>query len=413
MLLLRGHVVAPAAPATGFPSAIVNVSWSTNPLSAPSYSDVSAYTEGFSIKRGRSYEYDRMESGTADVQLSNRDSRFNPANTSGPYYPNVKPTRRLRVQADYSGVYDLFLGFTDGYPQQYNQAGFDRRVRTRAIDMFYALAQYKFPALADRRITDHFPAEQSGTRIVDVLINHVGIPTGMMQIDGGNTLIAASGDLAGQTALEHILLVAETENGKFFATKDGKLRFLQRHAVINKPALTATFGDNPGELPYLGDLDVQQDDTKLVNSIEITLPDDTVVTATDATSKAAHFTRSMSKSLPFALANEAQDAANYMVARLKDAQIRMGELKLSPLADAALWPVCLGAEIGQMMRFRLRPKGGGTMIDQYAIVDGVGHDVKPGQWVTTLQLTAVDPKDYWTLESTQFGNLEQTTYLAY
>lgn len=385
---------------------ICEIAFSTQPLDTPVYEDVSGYLHRFSITRGRSYEYDRNEAGTGTVELSNLDARFNPENTAGPYYP-IKPTRRLRIRGMWDSVRTLFVGFTDGYPQQYRHGGFEARVTSNAIDWFLALRQFKFPTPTT------FPEQLSGARI-NACLDMIGVASADRFVENGNSLIAASEDLGGQSILEHILLIADTENGRFYAAKDGKLTFKQRHSLLNVLDVVATFGDQPPELPYLNEVTVSHDDSKLANVIQFTLPDETVVEARDQDSIDEHFERTLQKPLPFATVNEAQDAADYLLSRLKEPTVRVGDVHVNPaVSPDALWPVVLDAEIGQRVTFRMRPKGGGDMIEQDSIVDGLVHSSQPSQWVTTFRLTPADTKIYWQLGLAGRSELEETTNLAY
>lgn len=407
LLLVRPNSAAAPPPATGELTTTCQISFATDPLDTPSYTTVTPYLQAFSTRRGRSYEYDRMEAGTGTLRFSNQDGRFTATNTGSPYYPNVKPARRVLLQAVWDTTYTLFAGFTDGYPQNYAHAGFDRRVTTNTTDWFLPLRQFKFPA------GTAFPQQTSGARIAGCL-NLVGISTSDRVIETGNSTISASDDLGGQSVLEHILLIAETENGRFFAAKDGKLKFLQRHSLLNQLTVVATFGDAVGELHYLAEIQVIPDDTKLTNRVELTLPDETVVSASDQTSIDSFFERTLAKSVPLASAIEAQDAADYLVSRLKDANTRIGPIRINPRTDPDnLWPVALAAEIGQRVRFRLRPKDGSDMIEQDCIIDGVAHDAQDGNWVTTIQVTPADTKIYWHLGVAGESELGDTTALAY
>jgi hypothetical protein len=69
---------------------------------SPTWVDVSSYVRGIEINRGREADLNPFDSGTARVELDNRDGRFNPSNTASPYYPNVKPRRQIRITATYT-----------------------------------------------------------------------------------------------------------------------------------------------------------------------------------------------------------------------------------------------------------------------------------------------------------------------
>lgn len=69
---------------------------------SPTWVDVTSYTRGIEISRGRNADLDPFDNGTARVTLDNRDGRFNPSNTASPYYPNVKPRRQIKITATYT-----------------------------------------------------------------------------------------------------------------------------------------------------------------------------------------------------------------------------------------------------------------------------------------------------------------------
>lgn len=472
---------------------VIKVAFASAPLADPAYTDVSSYLRALSVVRGRNFEYDRIEAGTLGVTLDNRDSRFNPDNTAGPYYPNVKPTRRTQLEFAWGGVtYHVFEGFTEGWPQAFPDGGFDATIQQRASDWFLPLNAMKFagaqttlaadvttapdagtsgaitvastalplpqafpftiqvgaspdiekmevtarPASGQWTVTRghedtlprthlsgaavrseavRFAEEQSGTRINNVL-TMAGISGADRSIDPGRTLIAASDDLAGTSFLEHLLLIAQAENGRFFAAKDGTLTFRDRHAIFaSEPVARGTFGDQPGDLIYSVNLETLiQDESKLYNVIRITIADGTIVESRDQTSIDEHFERTLDLNWPLASANEAKDAADYMLSRLKDATTRIPSVTLQPARDPnVLWPVVLGMEIGHRYLFRLTPRGGGTTIQKPVIVDGIQHDAAPQDWRSTLRLTLADTTTYWRLDTSGQSELDDTTILAY
>lgn len=105
------------------PTIAVAIAFTTNPASTPSWTDVTTYVAGFTYNRGRSHELENVQAGTASVMLDNRDRRFDPTYASSPYSPNVRPMRRLRIQAVWSAVtYDLFHGYIEAWPLTYSGA---------------------------------------------------------------------------------------------------------------------------------------------------------------------------------------------------------------------------------------------------------------------------------------------------
>jgi hypothetical protein len=131
------------------PTMKYEIAFSTDPLAAtPTYEDVTAYVQHCGPKRGRDHERSRMEAGTCTLLLNNRDRRFDPTWTGGPYGANVKPMRKVRVSATWAGVtYRRFTGFIESWlPEWPDQANSD--VEVRAVDGFKVLALKKISGTA-------------------------------------------------------------------------------------------------------------------------------------------------------------------------------------------------------------------------------------------------------------------------
>lgn len=467
------------------PDLRLSVAFDTPPLSPfPAYEAVSSYLRGINSKRGRQFELDRVEAGQEGFLLSNLDGRFDPDNTAGPYYPNLKPTRKTRWTMRWASVeYDLFVGYLEGYPQQFPRFGYDAVVSQKAIDGFMPLAVTKlipgsttlnsslavitadeeavigvsattlpmpqvvpFPITIDgeemtvteivsnldyrvtrtavgsaahspgaevRTTVVSFAQEYTGARIVNVL-EHIGY-NGPVDIDTGQTLLAPSDDIAGQAPLEHLQLVAEVEQGRLFTARNGTLTFHSRHNFYaNEKTDRAVFGNGGGsELPYQ-DVEVTHDDQKIYNIVRITAADGTVYESRDQPSIDDHFERVYEKSWPLADANEAKDAAEYLLSRLSRMQVRIPSLQITGMASPTLmWPVVLALDLGQRFGFKLRPESGTQMIDKTLVVEGVAHTHSLSEMRTSVQFSLADTTHYWQLEVAGYSELSDTTKLAY
>ena len=91
--------------------------------SSQSFTDISSYVRYFDISRGRSNEFGSFNAGTLSFTVSNQDNRFNPANTSSPYYDSansrtkLQPLKQVRIKATYdSSTYTIFRGFLEAVP---------------------------------------------------------------------------------------------------------------------------------------------------------------------------------------------------------------------------------------------------------------------------------------------------------
>ena len=513
ILVLRPLAAAaggtPAATANK-PTVVAEIAYATNPGASPTYTDVSTYLRAIGTSRGRNYEYDRAEAGTAGFTLSNRDSRFNPENTTGPYFPNLKPTRRCRLRATWLGsTYDLFVGYTKGYPQEFPEFGYDALVRQSASDGFYPLNMTKFRpgATALSAAVDTAPAPDteegipvfstalpmpqappftvrvgledmlvvnvlgptqylvrrgqnqtpvtahpeltavttlevnygpalSGTRIEQVL-DHANVPASSRDIATGVSMMSASPDLAGQNILEHLLLIAEAENGQLFVSESGVITFRDRHwalqnertdrAVLSDASYTGTaatayglgtFGSSlyggGGALPYVLSGPVHHDEALISNVVRVTPNSGNTQTTSDQPSIDAHFERVLEKQWPLASDIDAKGASEWMLYNLKDAKLRIPSVTLNGAASpTTMWPVLLAMEIGQRYGFSYSPRGGGTPITRSVIVEGISHSADPSSHTVTVQFSPADTTTYWRLGTTGYSEMGETTRLSY
>ncbi|MFJ6348672.1 hypothetical protein ACIQKB_04245 [Streptomyces sp. NPDC092046] len=90
------------------------------------------------ITRGASDELSQTQAGTLGLTLNNEDGRFTAGNTSGPYYPFIRPACPVRVSVAVGGVtYRRFYGMVTDWGQKWK--GLEDTVRITAVDLFALL----------------------------------------------------------------------------------------------------------------------------------------------------------------------------------------------------------------------------------------------------------------------------------
>jgi hypothetical protein len=76
--------------------------------------DTSNLVAGYEIDRGRQYEFDKTDTGTATVTLFDQDGVLDPTNASGPYFGKIDPLLQIKVDLwnpVISGWVERFRGF--------------------------------------------------------------------------------------------------------------------------------------------------------------------------------------------------------------------------------------------------------------------------------------------------------------
>jgi hypothetical protein len=410
-----------------FPSCKVEIAFATPPSNPPTWVDVTQWVQSFTIIRGRQRELNTIQTGTATVLLDNRDRRFDPSNTAGPYYPNVLPTRRIRISGTWLGVTTpQFTGFVDGWTQTWNGWA-DANVPLAASD--------GFKVLNFAQLNTSFVQERSDQRIGDVL-SAIGWTIGGSQwvlgdvvlgLLGSTTILGPTGDrnlgvgttqsqasiLTQTSALTHMQDVAQTENGLLFMGKDGRVTFIGFNGGV--ATSIATFGEQ--ELVY-SNLTLAYDDNTLFNDIHVTRVGGIEQVSGDTAFQAAYFLRTLTFTNTLQISDSnALSLAGYLLDTYKQPFLEVIGMDLDGTADPTnLWPQILGREIGDLITVRRRPPGGGAMIQQVSMIQGiqVSYTAEGGNWLATWQLTAAVTKTpYWVLGDAVSGLLGSTTKLFF
>lgn len=341
-------------------------------------------------------------SGTAHASTSYR---------GGPYYGNLLPMRKIRLSVTVSATtYRLYTGYVTAWQQLWDTA-FTADCRVDAIDIFDLLAVATLP-VGTRA------SELSSARVTWAL-DQAGIPTADQAVTAGQSNVQALTVTSGSepSALSHILDVADSELGAFFAGGDGRATFFDRHTTLKSPYTTsqATFGDTAdSDIPYEA-LAPSYDRELIRNKAIVTRPSGTAQTASDATSITAYGTRVHQRSPLLTSDTEAADMASYLVAAYKDPALRFDAITYEPLESDTLWALVGGLEIWERVTVKRTPPGGGTAITQDCLIEGIEHRGIPdgSYWQTTYRLSPADPNTYWSVGDTVSSVLDTTTRLAY
>jgi hypothetical protein len=226
--------------------------------------DVSPYrTTGVTIDRGRNYEFDRTEAGSATVTMVDTTGALDPTNPSGPWFGKLVPLK----QAAYA-LYDPFVG---AYSTIFRGFISDIQYSVDATERFNTVTFHLVDALAIFGATelvpngafgDTLPAEAAGdvfyaddsgtdavrTRLVQVL-DEIGWPgtglaigtlreifSGNVKLSGGNSTVGGIVYSFGTPALTVMQDAADAEFpgvANLWVAKDGTVTFHGRFARFN------------------------------------------------------------------------------------------------------------------------------------------------------------------------------------
>ena len=409
----------------------VEVAFDSNPFdTSPSFTDISAYVRSFSTNRGRINELGQFGAGRATLILSNADNRFNPTNTSSPYYDSstgktkIQPLKRVRISAVYdSSTYRLFEGFLDKIPVTYPASGNDSVVTFTVSDAFRIFRQGDIQAKGFRLGLPGFSEvgqstrlsftpntnELSSTRITNIL-NAVGWPSDRRDINTGTLQVGT------QQSTDNVLTALQecetAENAQLFVASDGKVTFRNRdYRLSNTKAINvqATFSNDGSNLPYV-DVAVSFDDDEIINVYEWTRESGTTQYVADADSVISYGAFVNQKStINISNANVAS-IIQQKIAETSTPIKRFEKLVINPRQNTLLWNQALGREFGDRIKVKVVNPNGSSFEDE-VLIESIQHNVSAlaQSWSWTLTLSPAG-SSAWILGQAKLGEGTRFAY---
>lgn len=382
-------------------SITVEIAFDSNPLdSSQTFTDVSDYLRSFTTNRGRISNLDKFQTGTAIVELDNRDNRFSP-NQSTHYYDSslgrtkIQPLKRLRIRATHSSTtYDLFHGFVESFPVNYAGQGYDSTVKIKVVDAFKLFFNAKLDGVgwnlgisllgSTTRLTLTQAQELSSVRVKNILdsfgYTNQAISTGQLQV----TTQPTTDDLL--TALRK---VETAENGTFFIAGNGNATFRDRNfRLTNTTTPAATFGQGGSELPY-SDIKTAYDDNKIINTVQRTRTGSSnTQIAIDSDSIERFGTHVLTENNTLNIQDsDVSSIAEQKVVANSIPQTVVEQLAFRPQQDPNLWVKALGLDIGSFVEAKVTTPS--STIETYDLfIERIKHKVdarnKTWDWLIGL-----------------------------
>jgi len=421
--VLKVEIDFASGPSFGYPFILDSSTYGildTNVLAdaAADIVDISNQVRRVSTRRGRNRILANFEAGTATVVLNDPDGDFNPDNPSGPYFGKLLPLRKIRIYAltvlDGVGAeVNLFSGYITSYDTSfYEGTTADSIVTLQCADGFRLLnnVSTELPAVPGATA-----GQLTGARI-ETLLDFADFPDSLMLLNPGQTTCQV--DPGGnRSVLAAIQTVEQTEFGAFFMGRDGKATFFDRNTVsllsdLNPFVYTDVRPLPSGAYPYQF-VDFAFDDQLVLNDVSVTRIGGTPQIVTDQDSIDTYFYKSATRTnLLMETDANALDQAQLLVASRKDATLRIDSMTLSLNADVSELNTFdnLRLDIYRLLNITKSIPGGST-INRELFVQGVAHDVTPGNWNITVY-TAEPIIQAFILNSSTQGILD-TNALSY
>jgi hypothetical protein len=354
------------------------------------WTDISADVDNFATRSGRVYELDRIGPGQSTTVVDDLERDYDPANSSGPYAPNVIPLRKIRHRINLSGTYyPIARGFIASYPAEYQ--GDSEMMTLTATDGFEQLTQ--------ARVTGTLHAGRAGEQI-HRLLDLAGWPRADRAIDTGQFVMAETLLSSSAKALSEIQAIAESELGSFFIDAAGIATFhdfSHRWSASRSIATQATFSNADGDpWPSYSGLRPFLDRDRIVNDWTISTAAGINVSVSDALSMSKFFRRSQTRSTRLDDPNDAAEVGNALLRETAYPALRYDQLTVelvNPTHSAAVLPLTISDRITVI--HAPSQAAGGPTTSKDLFIEGTSWAVRMGElWSVTLQLSPCSPSTY-------------------
>jgi hypothetical protein len=369
--------------------------------------DVSSQVDSVKTNRGRTALADVFQTGTMSLRIIDQNGDFNPMNPSSPYYNLLNPMRKVQITATYNTVtYPVFAGYITSYSTTTPKDVGDVVYTTiQAVDGFRLAQNAQIST-----VTDATAGQTTGTRIGKIL-NAIGWPTGMRDIDTGQTTVQVDPG-TNRTGLSALQNIESTEYGALYMDKLGNFTFQDRLLTSASVAGTpVVFADDGSGISYNNAL-WKLDDTLIFNKATVSMVGGTPQVASNQASIDKYFLHSYNEqNLLMQTDAEALNNAQAYVASRQETSIRCDAVTLDLYTNDYNSGIIAALDLDFFDPVTVSTtQPGSSTLTKTLQVFGVSHDIKPNAWKTTF--TTLEPIIDSFIIGTNYGILG-TNILSY
>jgi hypothetical protein len=248
-------------------------------------------------------------------------------------------------------------------------------------------------------------SQLTGARIGSVL-TALGWPIGKRAIGTGEATLIADTIAAETNGLQYLQKVEASEPGAFFVNRAGSMTFRDRQDTQVFGGVT--FADDGSGIPYQG-IEVLYGTEELYTATVVTRNNGTAAvgtaTASNATAQAAYGITTLNVDTLLSSDAQAEDLADYLLGKYQAPTYRVDALDviLEGITASQAGQV-LALDLADVVKVTFTPNSIGDPIEQYALVDGIEHNITPNAHQIRLTLSATEVG--FVLDSEQFGVLD-------
>lgn len=441
LLLLLGGAGGPSGPgpdegvlfeALGL-RVLFEISASQPYATSQDWHDLSGYihkSSPISVNRGRSNQFDDVRAGTLGLTLDASNGDLDPRNEASPHYNCLKVRRRCRLRVIYDDVvYPVFDGYANGFPRTYRRPNVQGLIPFEATDGFrilnnaspttglFRIEDPVYGRIGVGRIAGDTAADQFSGQLIDVLLDTLGWPSALRDIDTGRVLVSGA-DLAGR-GLSGIQEAAKAEGGELYISRDGKVtardrlaRFTEARSVTSQ-ALFYPRKQTPDVAVYDEPFSIAQDETRIINEARYTGTSGSTQTVRDEASVDEYGINDDAQTLIAVNDDDVLSLAVLTVADNAQPADRYEALQVpASTAPAVNMPAVLGRELFDLISLEIESTWGAPNTTEEAVVQGINLTINTASLVAKFRLGPYREHQFLTIGDPTLGAVESVGAIA-
>jgi len=372
--------------------------------------DITSLVTQCYIRRAFNRSSDSFTGGTARITFVDETGQFNPSNTGSSLYGKIKPMRKIRFTAEYSGTtYNLGSMYIQEWNYQ-SPTGFDPAyVTLSCVDGFQLLNLTTITSVSGGS------AGQTTAQRITSLLDAGEWPGGMRDISTTAITTVQADDGSSRSLLGACQIVESTDLGAFYMDQRGYAKFLSRNDIIVKEGGTLTkFSDVPGssDITYQA-VEFDISDYQMINKVTVTPSGLSGSTASDTASIDDYFQHSRVRSGIMQTQADALNQAQMIIASRKEqgVNIQLNSLTVDAYGqnDPSRVVAALNLDMFDPIQVTQTLPAGNVVTD--SVIAGLTYQITPKSFLVTF--TCAQPFAVgFLLDSTVDGILNEDS-LAY
>lgn len=343
-----------------------------------------------SIRRGRQRRDFRFDAGIATIVLDNAAGLYDPDITTGTWVVAGKSILvaglQARIVATYGATsYVLFAGILES--NIVNQ-GFDVTATLTITDGLAQLGKAFIKPLSATQYQNYYVGEKTGERAARIL-DLVGWPSADRAIGG---VAEMQGTEQNAYAIDLLNECANVEVGDFFISRDGKatLRVLNDKFSVPTRLEFSDVRPQPTNTIEYESITTEPGTLQLTNQAVVRWSGSVEYRATVTASAAAYGVSSLNLTTPTYGKVRAKRTARLLAKMNADPSTRLTSVSFNALALGALYPDFLQCELLDQVTVH-RTTVDGRALTWTVVIEGMDHDITPGNWSTTFYTSPMNP----------------------